>query len=325
MVEVSVAPPAISLAKKLTVSYRFDNEARGGASGRPPAGSLDRGHQVPKQAPAEGGGRGRLIGSLGRRVVPLVVGLLLLALVVGAVLLWRSYGDRAGGTSVYEDSVESGAEPVVRITNGPGRVRVEGVEKQENVKISAKRYARGSSPASAKENAARVPVDITHDGSTLEISSDGGRGTGADYELKVPSGSTVEVESATGDVEVSDLANDVTIRAQEGDVTVKNVKGSVMIEAPQGDVMVEAVSTETGNAEITVGAGDLDLKDLVIGLMEARVEAGDVNLSGRFSGGGRVFVETGSINARLPSGDAKDLDLETRVGEVTRKDEQGSG
>ena len=256
--------------------------------------------------------------------MPLVVGVLLLALVIGAVLLWRSYGDRAGGTSVFEDSVESGPEPTVRLTNGPGQVNIEGVKGQENVEISAKRYARGFNPTSAKNNAASIPVNIDHEDSTVEISTDGGRGTGADYDLKVPPGSVVEIESAVGDVKVSGLTNDATIRAEGGDVTVKDVQGSVTIEAPQGDVTVERVSTETGNAQITVGSGDVAFKDLVVGILESRVEAGDVTLSGRFSGSGRILVETGSIDVQLPPEDDKDLVLEARVGEVVRQGEQES-
>lgn len=87
---------------------------------------------------------------------------------------------------------------------------------------------------------------------------------------------------------------------------------------------VESLSTETGNAEISVRSGDLALTDLVVGILEARVETGDVSLLGRFSGSGSVSVETGSIDVRLPAEDAKDLDLEARVGEVAREDEQES-
>lgn len=257
--------------------------------------------------------------------MPVVVGLLLLALLIGLVLLWVSYGDRAGGTSVFEDSIETGPEPVVRLTNGPGRVRVEGVEGLENVEISAKRYARGRNPAAAKENAADVPVEVSSgEGSTLELSSDGGSGTGVDYDLRVPPGTAVEVESEAGDVDISGLDNNAAVRVESGDVSVEDVRGSIVIEASRGDVTAESVSTETGNAEITIGSGDLELENLVVGILEARVESGDVNLLGRFSGSGRVLVETGSISVQLPSEDTNDLYFEARVGEVVREDEQGS-
>lgn len=292
---------------------------QGGISGGPP----EEWTTQMQKSPEEQGLRGRLGGRQARGLVPVVVvGLLLLALVVGGILLWLSYGDRAGGASVYEDSIESGPEPVVRLVNGPGRARIEGVEGQENVEISARRYAHGRTPAAAKENAADVPVNVTSEDSTIELSSDGGRRTGVDYNLRVPSGSTVEVESEAGDIEVSSLDNTVTVLARSGDVSVEDIQGSIGIESQAGDVTVESVSTETGNAEINVGSGDLEITDLVVGILEAHVVAGDVALLGRFSGSGSVSVETGSIDVRLPSEDAKDLTFKARVGQVSRDDEQ---
>jgi 2-keto-4-pentenoate hydratase/2-oxohepta-3-ene-1,7-dioic acid hydratase in catechol pathway len=71
------------------------------------------------------------------------------------------------------------------------------------------------------------------------------------------------------------------------------------------------------------------LQDVIVGTLEAHVESGDVILSGRFSGSGRIFVETGDINANLPPEDTRELTLETRVGEVVREtpseDEKRSG
>jgi hypothetical protein len=308
------------------MSFKPEDEARGEASGGPRGGPPEEGPLSARTPSAEGGRRGRYVGRPEqRRLVLIVAGLLLLALVAGVWLLRLSYGDRAGNTSVFEDSIESGSEPVVRLANGPGRVRIEGVEGSESVDISAKRYARGSSSAAAKENAAEVPVNLSGEGSLLEISSDGGGGVGVDYDLSVPLRSVVEVESEAGDVEVSGLNNNATVRVAGGDVTLEDVRGSITIEAPQGDVAVESSGTETGRAEITIGTGDLDLEDLVIGILESQIEAGDVTLSGRFSGSGSILVETGSITVRLPPEDARELDLQTRVGEVVRADEQDSG
>ncbi len=58
---------------------------------------------------------------------------------------------------------------------------------------------------------------------------------------------------------------------------------------------------------------------MIVGTLEARVASGDVTLSGRFSGSGRVFVDTGNITADLPPEDTRELTLETRVGQITRE------
>ena len=251
---------------------------------------------------------------------------LILALLVAAVLFFGSFGDDLSGTSVVRDSISSGPSPNVRLTNAAGQVRVEGVEGLESVEYEATKHATANDPAAAKERASGVPVDVSReDGSVFALETDGGRGTGADYALKVPRGGDVEVESEAGDVEVSGLSGDVTVRAEAGDVTVRDAGGDVTVEAPQGDVVVRDVSTDTGEAELVVGSGDVELEDVNVGTLEASVEAGDVAISGRFSGGGRVSVETGDVVARLPPEDARELTLETVVGEVVREPPGSSG
>ena len=259
-------------------------------------------------------------GSLRASPLLLLFALLLLALLaVAALLVWRSLGDELSGTSVARDSVDSGPEPRVRVANGAGKVRVEGVEGIDAVEYEVTRYALGPDPATAKRRASEVPVDLSREDSTLVLQTDGGRGTGADYELRVPVRGAVEVEAGAGDVEVSGVSGEVRVVAEAGDVTVRGAGSDVAVEAPRGDVAVEDVNTDTGQVELQVGAGDLALRDLIVGTLEASVESGDVTLSGRFSGSGRIFVETGNITANLPPEDTRELTLETNVGNVVRE------
>jgi DUF4097 and DUF4098 domain-containing protein YvlB len=256
----------------------------------------------------------------------LLFALLLLALLaVAAILLWRSLGESISGTSITTDSIDSaGPEPRVRLANAAGQVRVEGVKGSRSVDYEATRYAMAADPAAAKQRASEVPVDISREDSKIVIETDGGEDTGADYTLRVPTGSSVEVESEVGDVEVSGISGNVTVGAEAGDVRVRDVGGDVKVEAPRGEVSVGDVNTDTGSANLEVGVGDVSLEDLILGTLEASVEAGDVTFSGRFSGGGRVTVETGDIVARLPPEDTRDLTLETRIGSVLRESADGA-
>jgi Putative adhesin len=256
------------------------------------------------------------------RVRPLLLLLAVLPLTLLAVatlLVWSSIDGNLPGTSVARDSIDSGPEPRVRLTNATGQVRIEGVEDLESIEYEVTRYALADDPAAAKRRASEVPVDLSREDSTLVLETDGGRDTGADYMLKVPSGGTVEIAAGAGDVAVTGLSGDVTVMADAGDVTVHNTGSDVTIEAPQGDVVVGGVSTDTGQTELAVGAGDVTLQNMIVGTLEAHVEAGDVTLSGRFSGSGRVLVETGNITANLPPEDTRELTLQTRVGQVVRE------
>jgi DUF4097 and DUF4098 domain-containing protein YvlB/nitrate reductase NapE component len=258
-----------------------------------------------------------------RTWVFLAVGLFLLALLLaGGLFLWRSLGDTLSGTSAASDSLDSGPEPSIRLSNGHGQISIEGVEDLEAIEYEATKHSVARDPASAQERAADIEVDISRDGSDFDIATSGGRNTGADYAVRVPPGASVEVSSEAGRVEVSGLSGSTSVVAEAGDVSVRDAGGSISVEAPAGDVEIENVTTETGQVNLEVGSGDVDLTDLVIGTLEAGIESGDASLSGRFSGGGRIFVQTGNINVAVPSEDARNLSLEARIGAVER-DEAG--
>lgn len=249
----------------------------------------------------------------------IAVGVLLLAVVVaGGLFLWRSLGDTLSGTSEASDSLDSGPEPSIRLANGLGQISIEGVENLEAIEYEVTKHAVARDPASAQERASEVGVDVSREGSDFEIETSGGRNTGADYALRVPPGSSVDVSSEAGSVEVSGLSGGTSVAAEAGDVSVRDAEGAISVEAPAGDVEIEDVNTETGQVNLEVGSGDVDLTNLVIGTLEASIESGDASLSGRFSGGGRVLVQTGDINVAVPSEDARDLDLEARIGAVER-------
>jgi len=245
-------------------------------------------------------------------------------LAVAAVFLWRTLGEEVPGASVARDSIDSAREPKVSITNGPGDVVVEGASGSEPaVEYEVTRYAAAGDPQAARSAAAEVPVDVSREGSTVTLETDGGGRTGADYDVRMPAGGGVEVEAEVGNVSVAGLDGNVTVRAESGDVTVRDVAGDVSVESEQGDVTVGGMRTDTGNLELVVGSGDVVLEDLILGTLEADVEAGDVTLSGRFSGEGRVSVETGDITANLPPGDATNLAFETLVGGISREPSGG--
>lgn len=278
----------------------------GGGPGRPERSSRSR--------------RSRERTTAGPGLLPILAAILLLvALVVLAVFLWRTLGEEVPGASVARDTIDAGRAPEVEITNGPGGVSVEGAGNSRTVGYEVTRYAVAGDPAAARSAASEVAVDVSREGSTITLQTNGGGGVGADYAVRMPADGDVTVEAEEGDVEVSGIGGDVTVLAESGDVAVRDVTGDVAVEAEKGDVEVSGMRTDTGNLELTVGSGDVAFRDLILGTLETSVEAGDVTFSGRFSGGGRVAVGTGDITANLSSGDVTALDLETLVGNISRE------
>lgn len=266
-----------------------------------------------------------------RRKPPLRLLLLLILLVallallaIGALLASRSFGNDVSGKVLAEDSADSGPNPELRISNKRGTVRVEGVESLESIEFEATKYTLGSDREEARQRASEVSTDLSRNGSTFVIETVGGRATGADYTLRAPQGSSIELESEAGDVEIANLDGDVSVRTGAGDVQVKATKGSVEVRALQGDVEVSSVSTDAGQVDVDVGVGDAVMRDLVVGVLDLRIETGEAVLSGRFSGSGNVLVQTGDVLVRVPTEDVREMTFETRIGDVLREpDEPG--
>lgn len=251
-----------------------------------------------------------------RRLI-LIAALLVILIATGAVISSKLLRDEYSGRSTQKDSLNAGPKPLVRVANGAGSVSIEAAEGSGKIEYEATKYAVASDPLSAQERASSVPVDVRREeDSRVVIETPAGRNTGADYTLRVPPGASVEVASKAGEVSVAGVKGDVSVEAKAGDVLVRDAAGTVDVEAPAGDVKVEDVSTETGRVDLAVGSGDADLSDLVVGSLEVDVESGDARLSGRFSGSGEVSVRTGDIYLEVPPENARNLTLETRVGEV---------
>ena len=82
------------------MSFRPENGERGEAPDGPSGGPPDEEFRASREERFDERRRGRLAGRPG---MVSIVGVLLLALLIGGLLLWSFYGDRAGGTSVFED------------------------------------------------------------------------------------------------------------------------------------------------------------------------------------------------------------------------------
>lgn len=247
--------------------------------------------------------------------------MLLAGLLAGGFLLWRLLGEEVYAASVARDSVASGPEPEVHITGERGGILVEGEGSRRSVGYEVTRYAAGRNAAAARERASGMEVDLERRSpGEIRLEAPGGRSSGADWEVHLPARSSVEVSSGAGDVAVSGVSGSVRVAVESGDVTVRGAGGDVLVEVRSGDVEISGLATETGRVGITVETGDLLLRDVVAGALEAQVASGDVLLAGRFSGSGNVSTGTGDIRLRVPSEDVRHLSLATEVGEVVREE-----
>lgn len=168
-----------------------------------------------------------------------------------------------------------------------------------------------------------------------------------DVEVDLPSASTVDVATGSGDIAAMGLLGDVRARSGSGDlvlhevaaaelksgsgdITVQVVRGEGAVKTGSGDIIVNQSSgrldLQTGSGDIAVRRADARLKartgsgDLVVGASVADLElmtgTGDVKLAGVHGGAVQARTGTGDVTIGVAHGVAAYLDLNTVTGEV---------
>ena len=147
-----------------------------------------------------------------------------------------------------------------------------------------------------------------------------GRGESVDFEIEVPHGATVNIDSQSGEIEANDLSGPKAFRSASGEVALHRLAGPTSVETVSGDVELEGatpmdlkVKTVSGDIEVrlpqlkrldmgtTSGDMHLDAELKGDGPFAIRTISGDVLVVGR--GGFRVEAQTitGDLSSDLPS------------------------
>ena len=144
----------------------------------------------------------------------------------------------------------------------------------------------------------KVPGDaelLVEDG-RLELRSRGGnRVRLGDVKATVPRGTTLYLDSGSGNVSVMSLrgTNSLFVDTGSGDIALSGIRGAgrIDVDTGSGDVRIETVS-DAERIVIDTGSGDVEVNAVVARSLEAEAGSGDVTI--RNATLGDVSLDTGS-------------------------------
>jgi hypothetical protein len=140
-------------------------------------------------------------------------------------------------------------------------------------------------------------------------------GGGGDLDVSIPRGSTLVVETGSGDLEVDGLTGDQRYRTTSGELRMRAVAGGITVQGVSGDVSVVAV----GDAAVTLTtvSGDIELRAGTLRTLSVATTSGDLKVAGRLAGHGPFTVETVSGDVLLaPAGDLR-IEMRTVSGDLS--------
>jgi DUF4097 and DUF4098 domain-containing protein YvlB len=203
--------------------------------------------------------------------------------------------------------------------------------------MSGRIEVTGGGGSSAHVRATTTRGDIRFDAGPgrIRLSVDpSGRGIGdARFELTVPAGTRVivnslsgvisitgvkgevDVSSVSGSIDISDAARKVKAESVSGNVEVSNVAGDVRASSVSGRVEVDDV---TGDLETESVSGRITMTRARSKYVRAGSVSGRISYAGTFEPAGTYEFKThsGSLNLSLPEGVGAQVQVETFSGAV---------
>ncbi|MEO6999376.1 MAG: DUF4097 family beta strand repeat-containing protein [Terracoccus sp.] len=142
----------------------------------------------------------------------------------------------------------------IRVNDGAGDVEVAGGAAAGTVEVT-RRVPRGSDSSSTGE---------TWQGNTLVIDADPGCGPlvfgcSVDYTIRVPDGTTVAIDTGSGDLKLGGTLGAVDVKSGSGDIKAKQLQAAdIAARTGSGDIDL-GLSESPNQLTVKTGSGDVDV------------------------------------------------------------------
>lgn len=269
----------------------------------------------------------------GRGIAVLAAAAVVVALVAAPALAEQKYEEK------FEKTVPLAKTGRLYLSSISGNVEIM-TSKEAQVRIEALKTSKAGSLDKAKENAAKVTIEVTGEADVVRVETlypkrQGGFWGGdslnvsVDYKVWVPEQAGVELRSVSGDVRVAPIGGAAKIKSVSGnvdldgaagadvdlvsgDLTLKAIGGDARIKAVSGDIEATAVK---GSVDVKAVSGDIKLLD-VSGAQTINAESvsGNITYEGAILAGGRYEIKThsGDVRMIIPAGSAFDLEADRK-------------
>lgn len=243
----------------------------------------------------------------------------------------------------FEKTVPLSKTGKLTLSNISGQIEIL-TAKDAQVRIEALKVSKGGSLDKAKENAAKVTIEVTPGADLVAVETKYPKRSGGfwggdsinvsvDYKVWVPEQAAVEVSSVSGDVTVAPVGGAAKVKCVSGDVKLggaagadvdlvsgdlkmANIAGGAFIKAVSGDIEVKGIK---GSVEVEAVSGDIDLLDVAAAqTVAAKSVSGNITYTGTVAPGSRFEIKShsGDVILTIPADSSFDLEASTFSGDI---------
>jgi hypothetical protein len=214
----------------------------------------------------------------------------------------RSDRDQERYAERFEKTVAMAPDGTLDLSNIAGDIQITSWARTE-VKIEAVKTSRAASQEEARENADQVRILVTQTGNGVHVKTDypnreGNFNVSVDYVVTVPSMTSLDVSSVSGDITATGCGGNVRLKSVSGDVRSSQIGGSSELESVSGDLSLDSVGGEGSGKTVS---GDVTLAS-VGGPVSAESVSGEIELVEAAGAGMNLEASTfsGKIRSDFP-------------------------
>jgi hypothetical protein len=233
-------------------------------------------------------------------------------------------------TEPFTALAKLGREGTLTLVNAAGNVTITG-SGGTDVRIEAMKRVWDRTDNAARAALADLAIVVTERGGTVDIRTSAERSRPldgeVDFTIAVPSGASVSVRTASGDVTVTGIRGELRAEAVSGAIKatsvgqVRNLRtlgGAIVLEnADSNDLTVSTLGgaltirqLKARSADLRTVGGDMVITDSEAERLMAQSLSGRVELSGRLARTGRYSLQSQSGSLRLTPIGTDDFELE---------------
>jgi len=165
-----------------------------------------------------------------------------------------------------------------------------------------------------------IKVDYSQNGNTINASVPGGAPGSVDFEITVPQGTDLQLNTISGDINVEGVSGQMALTTTSGDIHTTNdgMTGASKIVTNSGDVTATQ-DTLSGQTTITTTSGGITAsQDTLKDQATMITNSGDINFDGTIDTNGTYQFRSvsGTIDVTVPGTSVFHLDASTTSGSI---------
>ncbi len=248
-----------------------------------------------------------------------------------AFMLTLSAAGKVDAQQKISERQSATADGVVKINNLAGSVRITGWNRNE-VSVEGT-LGEGTKQLDFESSRGEVIIKVVLPDEEERRARGIRNIEGSELEIRVPSGSRLEIETLSADITSSGVTGDLRLNALSGNIEVSGTVSDIWAKTLSGDITINdrqaSVSVNTLSGTIVIGeavgtvsasslSGDINITGRAVEKIDITSTSGDIRYRGELATGAMAAVEnfSGEVTLMLPAAVSADFDISTFSGDI---------